>query len=86
MMEQDWLAATDPRPMLDFLRGKASERKLRLFAVICCRHFFCDPHGGDDYADEQILSPIVSVADAPPTEANLRAIGQTAADLDDYTE
>jgi len=33
MTEQEWLAGTDPKPMLEFLRGKASERKLRLFAA-----------------------------------------------------
>jgi hypothetical protein len=37
MTEAEWLAATDPLPMLDFLRGKATNRKLRLFAVACCR-------------------------------------------------
>jgi hypothetical protein len=35
MTEAKWLAATDPRQMLDFVRGKVSERKLRLFAVAC---------------------------------------------------
>jgi hypothetical protein len=30
MTEAEWLACTDPRPMLEFLRGKATERKLRL--------------------------------------------------------
>jgi hypothetical protein len=37
MDEHEWLACTDPAPMLAFLRGKASERKLRLFACACCR-------------------------------------------------
>ena len=31
MTEAWWLACTDPRLMLEFLRYKASERKLRLF-------------------------------------------------------
>jgi hypothetical protein len=30
--EAKWLASTDPAPMLEFLRGKVSDRKLRLFA------------------------------------------------------
>jgi hypothetical protein len=35
MTEAEWLTATDPAPMLAFLRGRASERKLRLFWVAC---------------------------------------------------
>jgi hypothetical protein len=37
MTGADWLGRNDPGPMLNFLRGKASERKLRLFAYACCR-------------------------------------------------
>jgi hypothetical protein len=37
MTEAEWLAANYAGPMLSHLRGIASERKLRLFAVACCR-------------------------------------------------
>jgi hypothetical protein len=37
MTEAEWLTATDPVPMLEFLAGRASARKLRLFAAACTR-------------------------------------------------
>jgi hypothetical protein len=37
MTEAEWVGCTNTTPMLEFLRGKSSERKLRLFAVGCCR-------------------------------------------------
>lgn len=40
MTEAEWLASDNPFPMLDFVRGKSSDRKLRLFACGCCRRIW----------------------------------------------
>ena len=37
MDDARWVGCTNPWSMLDYLRGRASDRKLRLFAVACCR-------------------------------------------------
>jgi hypothetical protein len=37
MTEQEWLKCKTPHKMLEFLQGRTSERKLRLFACSCCR-------------------------------------------------
>ena len=45
MTETEWLEATDPQPMLYFLRDKASARRFLLFGSGCCRiadHLFTD--------------------------------------------
>jgi hypothetical protein len=36
MTETEWLSSDDPDIMLEFLRGKTEENKLRLFACACC--------------------------------------------------
>jgi hypothetical protein len=38
MTEAEWLACNEPDPMLAFMRRRLTQRKLRLFAVACCRH------------------------------------------------
>lgn len=40
MNEDDWLEGDDPHAMLEYLRGRASERKRRLFACHCCRQIW----------------------------------------------
>ena len=35
MTEAEWLAWIDSRQMINFINGRASDRKLRLFACAC---------------------------------------------------
>jgi hypothetical protein len=37
MTEQEWLASNEPDPMLEYLRNRVTDRKLRLFICACCR-------------------------------------------------
>jgi len=67
MDEAEWLSCTDPTPMLEFLRtsGRASDRKLRLFAVGCSRRVW-------DWLD--------AVGRAAVEVAEMYADGQASAD------
>ena len=40
MTESEWFTCADLMQMMDVVRGRASERKLRLFAVACCRRLW----------------------------------------------
>jgi hypothetical protein len=76
MTEADWFTATDPRPMLAFLRGRATERKLRLFGVAACRQ------AADLFPDRRLHDAVRVaewLADGGVTEAE-RVAAEMAAD------
>jgi hypothetical protein len=64
MTEAEWLAATDPTLMLKFLRRRASDRKLRLFGVACCRRVW---HVLDDEPCRTAVEVAERFADAEVT-------------------
>jgi hypothetical protein len=75
MTEAEWLACTDPVPMLEFLRDRANDRKLRLFLCACCRHIW------DllwDKRTRKAISISERYADGQATEAELENAGEAA--------
>jgi hypothetical protein len=76
LTEAEWQRCADPRPMQQALRGQASERKLRLFAVACCRRL------GPLLQDPRITAALDVAerhADGAATPADLEAALQSAA-------
>jgi hypothetical protein len=80
MTEKQWLACTDPRPMLVFLREKASDRKRRLFAVACCRSIW------GMLPDERTRNAVIlseQFADGLATKEELEAVWKETWDIVD---
>lgn len=68
MTEEEWLACDDPRPMLNFLQRKATERKLRLLGVGILKHW---PGKKDQLT--KLMKRVEQFADG--TETTLRVEG-----------
>jgi hypothetical protein len=65
MNESEWLSATDPSTMLEFLRGsgRASHRKLRLLMAACCRRVVHTFDEEDDWGREEAIDVAECYAD-----------------------
>jgi hypothetical protein len=76
MTENEWQTCTDPQPMLAHLldSGRATDRKLRLFAVACCRRV---SHLFDDVFDsEKAVTAAEQFADGRASQQRLELFRQ----------
>jgi hypothetical protein len=76
MTEAGWRACYDARPTLEFLHGRASDRKLRLFACACCR---AAPDLLDDAEVREAIETSERYADGLATREQLQAARRGAA-------
>lgn len=67
MNEWQWLLCDAPGPMLGFLRDKASDRKLRLFACACCRRIW---HLLPDKANQDLVAAVEDCPDGTFDESD----------------
>lgn len=75
MTEDEWLTCTDPKPMLEFVRDSAGERKLRLFACACYRRIW---NATADEASRRAVALAEVAADGGTDASELAAAGREA--------
>jgi hypothetical protein len=78
--ERQWLECTDPQKMLELLEDEASERKLRLFAVACCRRIW---HLLTDKKSRRSVEIAEAYADRQASSKEVRAVRQAMRALHD---
>lgn len=83
MKEKQWLEATDPDILLDFIEGRLSDRKLRLFAYACCRRIW---HLIPDARSQQSVLVAENYADGSITEEEIGIQWQLARDASNEAE
>src|SRR5262245_28594072 len=70
MTESEWLSCTDPQRLLNFLRGKVSDRKGKLFICALCRlnwDLLYDP------ASQECVEEVERLVDGQATEEELHS-------------
>jgi hypothetical protein len=77
MTEAEWLAATDPQPMLEFLlrSGRVNPRKLQLFGVACVRRLW------PQFADERSRTAIEVAERFVEGRAEIRELNKASEDV-----
>jgi hypothetical protein len=81
MTEAEWFACADPERMLGFLERRASDRKLRLFAVACC--YVCRRGEVNDSLAED-YEAVVRFVDGLGTREAMRRRWLPSTDDEDY--
>ena len=78
MTEAEWLAYSDPESMLLFLRGRCSDRKLRLFACACTQRIW---HLLEDDRTRKVLELAERSADTLVPEDQIQTATQANYDF-----
>src|SRR5438552_16119901 len=76
MTEAQWRCCTSPEAMLNHLTDRASPRKLRLYAIGCCRRIW---HLLTDDRCRHAVNKAQDFVDGRATPTELEAAGRTAA-------
>lgn len=75
MTETEWFTCPDPEEMIFFLRGCISDRKLRLFAVACCRRIW---HLMTDQRSQKVVEVTERHIDGLASEEEWQAASRAA--------
>jgi hypothetical protein len=78
MTEAQWRSCTSPEAILNYLTDKASPRKLRLYAIGCCRRIW---HLLTDERCRHAVEMAQRFVDGRASEADLFAAGQAVASV-----
>jgi hypothetical protein len=75
MTEEEWFSVIDPQHLVEFVRGRVSDRKLRLFACACCRSIW---HRLPDPRSRQAIETTERFIEAEATGEELTAAREAA--------